>query len=85
LLVVQRAQPKNDQEAFTLFQKYFIEAGLVEAALTAVITAGSRAASAPNPADAFDGRPADVATLVASVRLLHEGLDSSLRFKVAAK
>jgi hypothetical protein len=33
----------------------------------------------------FDGAPADVATLVASVRLLHESLDSSLRFKGAAK
>jgi len=85
LLVVQRAQPKNDQESFALFQKHFIEAGLADAALTAVIAAGSRAAADPNPGDVFGGRPADVAALVAAVRLLYEGLDSSLRFKVAAK
>jgi len=85
LLVVQRVQAGTDREAFTLFQKHFIEAGLADAALTAVIAAGSRAAADPNPGDVFGGRPADVAALVAAVRLLYEGLDSSLRFKVAAK
>jgi sulfite reductase (ferredoxin) len=85
LLVGQRAQPKNDVETFDLFQKHFIEAGLVDAALTAVIASGARAAAAANPAERFDGLPADVAALVASVRLLHESLDSSLRFKTAAK
>jgi hypothetical protein len=83
--VGQRAQPKNDVETFDLFQKHFIEAGLVDAALTAVIASGARAAAAANPAERFDGLPADVAALVASVRLLHESLDSSLRFKTAAK
>jgi len=85
LLVVQRAQPKNDREVFTLFQKHFIEAGLVDAALTAVIATGARAAAMANPAENFAGAPAEVATLVASVRLLHESLDSSLRFKTVAK
>jgi len=85
LLVVQRAQPKNDREVFTLFQKHFIEAGLVDAALTAVIATGARAAATANPAENFAGAPAEVATLVASVRLLHESLDSSLRFKTVAK
>ena len=85
LLVVQRAQPRSDVETFALFQKHFIEAGLVDASLTAVIAAGVRAAAGANPAEKFDGLPADVAALVASVRLLHESLDSSLRFKTAAK
>ena len=85
LLVVQRAQPKNDTEVFTLFQKHFIEVGLVDAALTAVIAAGARAAITANPAENFTVASAEVATLVASVRLLHESLDSSLRFKTAAK
>ena len=85
LLVVQRAQPKSDAETFTLFQKHFIEAGLVDAALTSVIAAGARAAAGANPAEQFAGAPADVTALVASVRLLHESLDSSLRFKTAAK
>ena len=85
LLVVQRAQPKTDEEAFTLFQRHFIATGLVEAALAPVIAAGARAAGTPNAAAQFDGAPADVAALVAAVRLLHESLDSSLRFKTAAK
>jgi len=85
LLVVQRAQPKSDVETFTLFQKHFIEAGLVDAALTRVIAAGAHAAATANPAEQFAGVPADVAALVASVRLLHESLDSSLRFKTAVK
>jgi sulfite reductase (ferredoxin) len=85
LLVVQRAQPKSDVETFALFQTHFIEAGLVEVALTSVIAAGARAAAGSNPAEQFAGASADVAALVAVVRLLHESLDSSLRFKVAAK
>jgi len=85
LLVVQRAQPKNEVETFTLFQTHFIEAGLVDAALSGVIAAGTRAAAGVNPAEQFAGAPADVAALVAAVRLLHESLDSSLRFKTAGK
>jgi sulfite reductase (ferredoxin) len=85
LLVVQRAQPKSDAETFTLFQKHFIETGLVDAALSPVIAAGARAAAGAEPAAQFDGAPAGVAALVAAVRLLHESLDASLRFKTAAK
>ena len=85
LLVVQRAQSRSEGETFALFQKHFIEAGLVDAALTPVIAAGARAAATADPACRFDGSPADVAALVASVRLLHESLDASLRFKAAAK
>jgi len=57
----------------------------VDAALTPVIAAGARAAATADPAGRFEGSPADVAALVASVRLLHESLDASLRFKAAAK
>ena len=85
LLVVQQARPKTEAEVFPLFQKHFIEAGLVGAELTAVIAAGARAAAEANPVQAFRGRPADVAALVAAVRLLHESLDASLRLKAPAK
>ena len=85
LLVVQRAQPKSDGETSALFQKHFIEAVLADAARTSVVAAGAHAAVTADPANNFDGAPAEVATLVASVRLLHESLDASLRFKTAAK
>ena len=81
LLVTHNLQPKSDREAFELFQNHFVAEGLVDAALTEVIHAGSRAASEPDPAKAFAGRGPDVTALVASVRLLYENMDASLRFK----
>jgi sulfite reductase (ferredoxin) len=81
LLVTRNLQPKRDQEAFDLFQNHFVTEGLVDAALTEVIRAGSRAASEPDPAIAFSGCGPDVTALVASVRLLYESMDASLRFK----
>ena len=81
LLVTRNLQPKSDREAFELFQNHFVAEGLVDAALTEVIRAGSRAASEPDPAKAFAGRGPDVTALVASVRLLYENMDASLRFK----
>jgi hypothetical protein len=64
-----------------LFQNHFVAEGLVDAALAEVIRAGSRAASEPDPAKAFAGRGSDVTALVASIRLLYENMDASLRFK----
>ena len=81
LLVTRNLQPKSDREAFELFQNHFVAEGLVDAALTEVIRAGSHAASGPDPAKAFAGRGADVTALVASIRLLYENMDASLRFK----
>jgi sulfite reductase (ferredoxin) len=85
LLVTKRVQPKSDVETFALFQTHFVETGLVDTMLTAVIAAGARAAVGANSAEQFAGLPTDVAALVAAVRLLHESLDSSLQFKSAAK
>jgi sulfite reductase (ferredoxin) len=85
LLIVQRVQPRSDLETFALFQKHFIEAGLVDAALTAVVAGGARAAATDDPTGKFDSAPTDVAALVAAVRLLHENLDASLRFKTPGK
>ena len=81
LLVTRNLQPNGDQEAFELFKTHFVGGGLVDAALAGVVTAGSLAASERNPSEAFTGRGPDVTALVASVRLLYENLDASLRFK----
>jgi hypothetical protein len=66
-----------------LFLTHFVAEGLVDAALAEVVRAGSRAASESDPAKAFAGRGPDVTALVASVRLLYENMDASLRFKPA--
>lgn len=84
LLITQRLQPKSDRETFELFQKYFVSTGLVDSALETVIATAAAAAGTLNPAEVFIGNPVDVATLVASVRMLYENMDSSLRFKSSA-
>ena len=81
LLVTRNAKPQNDQETFELFQKHFISEGLLDSPLAGVAKAGIKAAQSLNPAKEFSGKESDVTTLVASVRLLYESMDSSLRFK----
>lgn len=81
LLVTRSLQPKSEPEVFDLFQRHFIAGGWIDAGLIAVIEAGAKAAADANPATAFAGTVADVTTLVASVRVLYESLDASLRLK----
>ena len=80
LLVTQSLQPKTDLETFEFFQSHFIGKNLVDAALADVIEAGRQSASVPNPEASFHGTPSAVTDLVASMRVLYESLDSSLRF-----
>lgn len=81
LLVTRRVEARSDADALALFEKLFIASGLVDGALTGVVQAGVRAATTTQPAASFTGAPADVAALVAAVRLLHENLDASLQFR----
>lgn len=83
LLVTRNLQPQRDQEVFELFQKHFVAEGFVDRAMAKVVGAGAGAAASSNPDKAFAGRGAEVTTLVASVRLLYENMDASLRFKPA--
>jgi sulfite reductase (ferredoxin) len=85
LLVTRGLQPKLERDTFDLFLKYFVGENLVDSALAAVVAEGARSAAEPNPAEAFADTPAAVTTLVANVRQLYESMDSSLRFKPAAK
>ena len=80
LLVTQSLQPKTDLETFVFFLSHFIGKNLVDSALTDLIEAGLQSASAPNPEASFHGTPSAVTALVASMRVLYESLDSSLRF-----
>jgi len=81
LLVTCGVQPKNDQEAFALFQRHFLAEGLVESRFESLIAAGVRSAASPAPDQAFAGTAQEVADLVKTVRLLYENMDASLRFK----
>ena len=79
LLVTCGEQPKSDSEALVLFRKHFAAQGLIEPKLEPLITEAMRCAG--NGRSGFKGAPPDVSLLVESVRLLYEGMDSSLRFK----
>ncbi|MFZ4773801.1 MAG: hypothetical protein ACOYM3_00465 [Terrimicrobiaceae bacterium] len=81
LLITQSLKAKNDAEVFAQFQSGFIGAGLVDADLAGVVAEGLRSAAAPEPEAAFSGISGEVTALVATVRVLYENLDSSLRFK----
>lgn len=83
LLITQGLKAKNDAEVFERFQTSFIASGLVDAALAGIVAEGLRSAAAPASEAAFSGGSGDVMKLVATVRVLYENLDSSLRFKTA--
>jgi sulfite reductase (ferredoxin) len=80
LLVTKGLQPKSERETFELFERHFIGEGLVEETLRPAVTAGIAAAGGGDPAASFAGSPGSVTLLVAGVRVLYEGMDSSLRF-----
>jgi sulfite reductase (ferredoxin) len=84
LLITQSLKAKNDAEVFEHFQSAFIGQGLVDAVLAGVVAEGLGSAASPEPESAFAGSSGDVTTLVATVRVLYENLDSSLRFKPAS-
>lgn len=85
LLITRGLQPKRDQESFELFQKHFVAEGLVDSSLGEVIAQGSQSASGQNPENTFAGAASDVTSLVASVRVLFENMDASLRLKPVGK
>jgi sulfite reductase (ferredoxin) len=85
LLVTKALKGAGDRETFDLFLKHFVDESLVDPALAPVVTEAARAASSSNAVEAFSGSPAGVTTLVANVRVLYESMDSSLRFKTAAR
>jgi sulfite reductase (ferredoxin) len=85
LLVTRNLQPGSDRQAFELFGKHFIAEGLIESRFGEVVRLGAAAAGAADPVRAFSGTDADVTALLASVRLLYENMDASLRFKAPPK
>jgi sulfite reductase (ferredoxin) len=84
LLVTRGEQANDDAEAFALFNRFFVEEGLVDPEQGRLISAGLQAASTPHPDRAFDRDPDDVAALVAAVKELYDNMDSSLRFPTKA-
>ncbi|MHB1305950.1 MAG: sulfurtransferase TusA family protein [Limisphaerales bacterium] len=80
LLVTRGEQAGTDKDAFDLFQRHFIEAGLVDSHFQPLVALGTRAAAAPNPAAVFGVLPAEVATFVGAVQNLFKSMDATLQF-----
>lgn len=80
LLVTRGEQANSDREAFELFQKHFIQAGLVDARFQPLVTLGTRAANSPYPAAIFVVPEAEVTTFVGVVQSLFKSMDATLQF-----
>jgi len=80
LLVTRGEQAQNDRDAFLLFQKHFVDAGLADAQFTQVLKSGANAAGNSPTGSGFEIAPTDVAGFVASVQMLFKQMDASLQF-----
>ncbi len=81
LLVTQGLEAKNDTEAFALFNKHFVEAGLVGGKAGEIVAQAFACADSQDPAAAFSADPTAVGVLVEAVTTLYNSMDASLRFK----
>ncbi len=83
-LLVTRGQQANDErQALDLFQKYFVEEQLVDAAAGALIDRTRQAVGAPLAASVLVAELPEVAEFVATIERLYASMDASLRFKPA--
>lgn len=79
LLITRRLRPADDRQVFEMFDAHFVATGHVDDALGKVVAEGARCAEAGEAEKIFAGSSADVAMLLAAVRLLYDNMDASLR------
>jgi sulfite reductase (ferredoxin) len=84
LLVTRGEEPRDDHQALQLFQRHFLEQGLVEARFAPLVTTALECTTEANPDAAFEAEPEDAADLVAAVQTLYDTMDDSLRFQSPA-
>lgn len=82
LLVTRGEQAASDQEAFGLFEKHFLQPGLVDARFQPLVPVGKQAITAVNPANIFTST--EVAAFVGTVEQLFKSMDPTLHFAKAA-
>jgi TusA-related sulfurtransferase len=80
LLVTRGEQASSDREAFELFEKHFIQAGLVEGRFQPLVTLGTRAANSPYSAAIFAVPEVEVRTFVGAIQSLFQSMDATLQF-----
>ena len=80
LLVTRGEQATNDSEAFALFQKHFIDAGLVDPSMQAIVTKGAKAADLRLSGTQLVEQFAEAAAFVATIQGLFKSMDATLQF-----
>jgi len=88
LLVTRGEQAGNDRDAFLLFQKHFVDAGLVDARFRTLVDCGGQAAGADNSAAKFAAEPdlgPEVTAFVSTIQTLFKSMDATLQFPKRAE
>jgi len=80
LLVTRGEQANNDREAFTLFQKLFIDAGLVDPQVQPIVTRALAVAGAADAAAVYAEPKESVAAFVNTIQELFKSMDATLQF-----
>lgn len=80
LLVTRGEQANTDRDAFVLFQKLFIDAGLVGQQVQPIVSKGLAVAGSPGAASAFGEKKEAVAQFVGAIQELFKSMDATLQF-----
>jgi sulfite reductase (ferredoxin) len=82
LLVTRGEQADSDRQSLELFERLFVQEGLVPADLAPLIGKARRAAASPGPESAFQAHPGEAEGLLAAVNSLYANMGPSLRLPV---
>lgn len=85
LLVTRGEQADTDRQSLDLFEKLFVQEGLVPAALAPLISNAREASTAANPEASFEARGGEVEALLTAVKSLYESMGPSLRLPASAR
>ena len=83
LLITQGEEAKDAADALRLFERHFVEAGLVDGSFRDLITSARQHVLSNNGKEGSDADAGHVAALVSAVEDLYESMDQSLRFHPA--
>ena len=80
LLVTRGEQPNDALEAFSLFERHFIDEDLIDPLLAPLVSEGVQAGSSSDPDKTYVPDAERVGALIAAVQDLYDRMDPSLRF-----
>jgi len=81
LLVTRGEEAEDSADACRLFEKHFLDAGLVDESFRDLLVGAGEHADRSLHEDAFEADPDHVSALIAVIEVLYENMDQSLRFQ----